>query len=297
MKKIMPYHFSIWFKAIRPRTLPASIGPVLLATAMAWGDGVSHWPSALACLFTAVFIQIATNLSNDYFDGMNGVDTHERKGPVRVTQSGLIPPRLVRWAFILSFFASGLAAIPLVVRAGWPAVIIGILSLLAGYFYTAGPRPFSYLGLGELFVLIFFGPVAVMGTYYVQSFETNPAVFLAGLGCGFFSTAILAVNNLRDIDTDRRSGKFSLAVRWGEAFARMEYLFCLLAACAMPPVICLMTGQSSWAAMSSAVIFLCIPLIHTVCSTTEAAALNKALSLTGIMLIIFCLAFSLGWVL
>ncbi|NTV28776.1 MAG: 1,4-dihydroxy-2-naphthoate polyprenyltransferase [Candidatus Omnitrophica bacterium] len=292
----MPLRFDPWFLAIRPKTLPASIAPVLLGSAMAFGDGIGHWPSALLALLGAVLIQIGTNLANDYFDSRNGVDTVERKGPLRVTQSGLIPASAVRVAFISAFALAGVAGLFLVLRAGWPVVIIGVLSILSGIFYAAGPRPLSHLGLGELFVLIFFGPVAVAGTYYVQSFEINGAVVLAGLACGFFSTAVLCVNNLRDITTDRRAGKRTLAVRFGDRFARGEYLFCLLAACACPPLVFAVTDQHPWTMAASLVIFACLPLVETVYRGDRPEALNDVLARTGKMLLWFTLIYSITWI-
>ncbi|MBI4308915.1 MAG: 1,4-dihydroxy-2-naphthoate octaprenyltransferase, partial [Candidatus Omnitrophica bacterium] len=182
-----------WLLAIRPKTLPAAIAPVAIGTAMAFGDGVAHWPSAFAALFAALMIQIATNLINDYCDFKKGADTKDRLGPVRVTQAGLIKPKIVLFAAVAAFLLSALACAYLIGRAGWVILFIGIASILSGIFYTAGPRPLGYLGLGEVFVFIFFGPVAVGGIYFVQSLDLNWAVIMAGLGPGFLSTAILAV--------------------------------------------------------------------------------------------------------
>lgn len=285
-----------WLLAIRPKTLPASIAPVLLGAALAYGDGIGHWPSALVALFGALMIQIGTNLANDYFDFRKGVDTVKRKGPLRVTQSGLIPPDNVKWGFIAAFSLAALAGVILVFRAGWPIILIGVSSILSGIFYAAGPRPLSHLGLGEIFVLVFFGPVAVAGTYYVQSFEINMAVILAGLACGFFSTAIICVNNLRDIETDQVAGKRTLAVRFGKSFARGEYLFCLLAACACPPIAYILTGQHPGIVTASWSIFLCIPLIEAVYTDHEPERLNSVLARTGQMLLLFTFIYSIAWI-
>jgi 1,4-dihydroxy-2-naphthoate octaprenyltransferase len=292
----MPFSLKPWFLAIRPKTLPASIAPVFLGTAMAFGDGVWHGPSALIALFGAVMIQIGTNLANDYFDFKKGVDTAERRGPLRATQSGLIPAEMVKWGFIASFTLAALAAVPLIMRAGWPIVVIGVLSILSGIFYAAGPKPLSHLGLGDIFVLIFFGPVAVAGTYYVQSFEMNSAVILMGFACGFLSTAVLCVNNLRDIVTDRQAGKLTLAVRFGKTFARGEYLFCLLAACALPPLVHLLTEQHPWTVAASFIIFLCIPPISVVYTDDNPDHLNDVLAQTGQALFLFTFLYSIAWI-
>ena len=173
-----------WIMAFRPKTLSASIAPVFIGTAMAFGDGIHHFPTAFVCLFAALAIQIGTNIANDYYDFKKGADTSERIGPMRVTQAGLIKPSTVKLAFISSFAIAALASIWLIYRGGWPIATIVILSIISGIFYTAGPRPLGYMGLGDLFVLIFFGPVAVGGTYYAQSLEINAAVILAGLAPG-----------------------------------------------------------------------------------------------------------------
>ncbi len=286
-----------WLLAIRPKTLWASVAPVLIGTAMAYGDGVSHFPSALAALLGALFVQVGTNLANDYFDGKSGVDAPDRKGPVRVTQSGLIAPVAVKWAFILCFFAAGLVSSYLVARAGMPVLVIGVVSILSGLLYTAGPRPLSHLGLGDIFVLVFFGPVAVAGTYFVQSFEFNNAVLVAGLAPGLFSAAILAVNNLRDIETDHRAGKRTLAVRFGKAFVRMEYLFCVVLACFIPAIVFLITAQLPMVFLSSLVFFFLLPVINTVFTSDDGEALNNALARTSQALFIYAVIFSVAWVL
>ncbi|MCB0376252.1 MAG: 1,4-dihydroxy-2-naphthoate polyprenyltransferase, partial [Sinomicrobium sp.] len=219
-----------WIMACRPKTLAASIAPVLIGTGMAFGDGIHHFPTAILCLLAALSIQIGTNLANDYFDFVKGTDDDERIGPVRVTQAGLIKPEIVRNGFLLTFAFSTVISLILMYRGGWPIALIGFLSIVSGILYTAGPKPLGYLGFGDIFVLIFFGPVAVAGTYYVQSYELNMAVVLAGFGPGLLSVAILSINNLRDVSGDRRSGKKTLAVRFGEYFARCEYLFTIIAA-------------------------------------------------------------------
>ena len=286
----------VCFMAIRPKTLAAAIAPVMMGTGMAGGDGVFHIPSAALCLAAALLIQIGTNLANDYFDFKKGADTAERVGPTRVTQAGLVSPRAMRIAIIITFGLAAMIAEQLILRGGWPLAVIAVLSILSGIFYTAGPRPLGYIGLGELFVLVFFGPVAVAGTYYVQSLEINSAVILAGFAPGFLSAAVLAVNNLRDIETDRKSGKMTLAARFGAGFARAEYLTFVILTALVPISIFLMTRDHEEILYSVAFLILAIPVIHTV-YTAEGRALNKTLGLTGVLLLIYSLAFSIGWIL
>ncbi len=287
----------IWLLAIRPKTLPAAIAPVIIGTAMAFGDGLHHFPSAGLALCAALLIQIGTNLANDYFDYIKGTDTPERIGPVRVTQSGLIKPTIIKRAFFFVFLSALAITVTLLQRAGWPILVIGILSVLSGLFYTAGPRPLGYMGLGEIFVFIFFGPVAVTGTYYIQSLEINLAVILAGLAPGLLSSAILIVNNIRDIEGDAKANKRTLAVRFGRRFAQLEYMIVSLLAFLTPVIVFLLTEDHQNILYS---VFLCLlltPSIQMICCHQDGASLNLALSYTAKILIIYSLSFSLGWIL
>jgi len=283
--------------ACRPKTLMASISPIMIATAMAFGDGIEHFPTAAICLFAALTIQIGTNLANDYFDFKKGADTEERIGPVRVTQAGLIKPEDVKLAFISVFGIAALTSIWLMMRGGWPIALIGILSILSGLFYTAGPRPLGYMGLGDVFVLIFFGPVAVAGTYYVQSFEINMAVILAGFGPGLISAAILTVNNLRDIESDAKSGKNTLAVRFGKSFAHYEYCFCIMVASLIPVLIYSLIEDHLGILLASITCLAAIPNIKTVLTKSDGPTLNHALASTGKLLLFYSILFSIGWIL
>ncbi len=285
----------IWPIAFRPKTLSASVAPVLLGTAMAAADGVADWPTALVALFGALSIQIGTNLANDYFDFKKGADTAERIGPLRVTQAGLISPGAMKCAIVLTFGLAALAAVALIIQAGWPIVVIAVLSILSGIFYTAGPRPLGYVGLGEIFVLIFFGPVAVGGTYYVQSLEIHSAVILAGIPLGLLSAAILAVNNLRDIETDRKSGKQTLAVRFGKDFAKIEYLVFVIAAALLPILIYGMAQDHRWILAAPVILLLAVPGIHAVFTKSDGPALNKTLAYTGVILLVYSIIFAIGW--
>lgn len=294
----MPNQFlKNWLLAIRPKTLPAGIAPVLMGTIMAFGDGIGDVPTALLCFVTALLLQIGTNLANDYYDFKKGADTIDRVGPTRVTQAGLVPPRQVKAAFIGVFILAALASSYLVTRGGWPIGVLAALAIFSGIFYTAGKYPLGYLGLGDILVFMFFGPVAVAGTYYVQSLELNSAIIFAGVAPGLFSVAILTVNNLRDIDSDRKSGKNTLAVRFGRGFALSEYLFCVLGACVVPVFIYMFIEDHVLILVSSAMSLAAIPTIKTVLTRTEGVALNAALASTARLLLIYSVLFAAGWLL
>ncbi|MCK5650887.1 MAG: 1,4-dihydroxy-2-naphthoate polyprenyltransferase, partial [Gemmatimonadetes bacterium] len=225
-----------WVLAARPRTLIAAVAPVLVGTGIALGHEVFRPLPAIAALLGALLIQIGTNLANDYYDYRRGGDTAERIGPIRVTQAGLIPPEQVRLGTYVTLGMALLVGVYLVWVGGWPILLIGILSLACAVGYTGGPYPLAYHGLGDLFVFVFFGLIAVGGTYYVQALEFRVELLLAGAAMGALNTAILVVNNLRDRATDARAGKRTLAVRWGAAFARWEYGALLVLAFAVPSV-------------------------------------------------------------
>lgn len=292
-----PSKIKIWILASRPKTLWASVSPVIIGTAMAYAAGKVHWPSAMAALLGAVLIQIGTNVANDYFDYKRGADTKERLGPMRVTQAGLVKPETTRNAFIIIFTLAFLSGLYLIWRGGMPILIIGILSILFGILYTAGPSPLGYTGLADLFVLIFFGPVAVGGTYYVQVLDIHAEVIIAGIAPGLLATAILTINNLRDIKTDRAAGKKTLAVRFGARFARYEYVLSVLLAGGIPVLLAFYT-QSHYMAMTAIlVIILAVPSIRTIYSNPDGPAFNKILANTGKLMFFYSLIFSAGWIL
>ncbi len=288
---------SAWILAVRPKTLPAALAPVLIGTAMAYGDGAFHLPSAFACAFGALMIQIATNLVNDYCDFKKGADTKDRKGPVRVTQAGLIKPKIVLIAACIAFALAIAASVYLYSRGKTPILIIAVASVISGIFYTAGKKPLGYLGLGDLFVFVFFGPIAVGGTYYVQALDMNWSLFLAGIAPGALSCGILAVNNLRDIDTDKLAKKKTLAVRFGPGFAKAEYIACMMLAMLTPFIVFFITHDHQGIVVASIVGFLSIPMIKTVCRSTDGPELNGVLAKTGQLLIVYSFLYSLGWVL
>ena len=203
-----------WILATRPRTLSAAAAPVVAGSGFAAADGVFALLPALAAMVGALLIQIATNLANDYYDFVKGGDTGDRLGPVRVTQAGILPPEAVFRGMVITLALATLTGVYLAWVAGWPVIAVGLASMLMGVCYTGGPYPLSYHGLGDVFVFVFFGPVATAATYYVQAQVWSPGAIMAGAGLGAFSTAMLVVNNLRDRETDGAAGKRTLAVRY-----------------------------------------------------------------------------------
>lgn len=283
-----------WILASRPRTLPAAVVPVLIGSSMAWQDGGFHGTAALIALLCSLLIQIGTNFVNDYSDFKKGTDNEERLGPLRVAQAGLIKPEVLVKGAILVFGLAVLAAVWLIIRGGWPIALIGITSILAGIFYTAGPKPYGYIGLGDIFVFVFFGPVAVWGTYYVQTLSSSAEVIIAGAGAGMISTAILAVNNIRDVEGDRKSGKKSLVVRFGRSFGIAEYYFLISAASLVPVVLIMLKGASLVITASFAPLFF-IQSIRDAGESSDGPVLNRALENTGRMLLVYGLLMSAGW--
>jgi 1,4-dihydroxy-2-naphthoate octaprenyltransferase len=211
-----------WIIAARPRTLGAAAIPVLAGTALAFSAGSLDPLATLLIVACAVLIQIATNYFNDAIDHAKGADTAERLGPTRVTSSGLLAPRAVMRGGVICLALAVALSIPLVLHGGWPIVVIGVFSLFFAYAYTGGPFPLAYLGLGEIFVVLFFGIIAVAGTFYLNTLEWSLAAALAGMQIGLHSSVLLAVNNLRDIESDRTANKRTLAARFGLTFARGE---------------------------------------------------------------------------
>jgi len=231
-----PSNIAAWCLAMRPRTLPAAFGPVLVGTALALAHQTFTALPALAALTGALLLQIAVNLANDYFDHRRGIDTHHRLGPIRVTQGGLIAPERVFTAMWLVLALAGLCGAYLVIVGGWPVLVIGLAAIGGVIGYSGGPYPLASHGLGDLAVFIFFGPVAVCGTYYVQAHDMTWGVVLWSLPPGLLITAILVVNNLRDIDTDQNAGKDTLAVMIGPHRTRWQYTLLIVAAFGFPPV-------------------------------------------------------------
>jgi 1,4-dihydroxy-2-naphthoate polyprenyltransferase len=283
----------IWLMAARPRTLPAAIAPVFVGTALAGSQGTLRPLAFVAALIGSVSIQVGTNLSNDYSDARRGADSEERLGPVRVTAGGLVPPRKVLVATWLAFGIAVAAGAYLIALVGWELLAIGAASILAGVLYTGGPRPYGYEGHGELFVFLFFGLVAVVGSYYVQVEELRGLAFLVAVPVGLLAAAILMVNNVRDIETDGRAGKLTLAARLGRLRARRLYAATLVLAFVWIAVVAI-------ARLEPALLlpWLCAPLapalIRTVGTRTDGPALNGALAGTGRLLAVFSLLLSAG---
>lgn len=288
--------FQIWLLAARPKTLPAAVAPVLIGAAIAVADGHTHVWSFVAALFGALFIQIGTNFANDLFDHKKATDTADRVGPLRMTQAGLVTPLQMRNATIFAFGIAFLIGIYLVTRGGWPIVAIGLLSILFGVLYTGGPYPLGYNGLGDIFVLIFFGPVAVGGTYYVMSQSITTPALLAGISPGLLSTAILVVNNIRDIDTDKVGGKKTLAVRLGRKFSEIQYLVMVTLALIYPIVYFAATREHAFAMITVAAGVPAMFVARTVLAK-KGAPLNAALAGTGRVLALYAILFAVGWLL
>ncbi|UHQ98216.1 1,4-dihydroxy-2-naphthoate polyprenyltransferase (plasmid) [Natrinema zhouii] len=295
--------------AIRPQSLPAGASPVIVGVGLAIHDSVFAVGPAVAALLGALFLQIGSNFTNDYYDAIRGADTEDREGFQRVTQSGLISPTCVRRAMYVAFSLATLVGVYLVYVGGVPILVVGILSILAGFAYTGGPYPFGYHGLGDLFVFVFFGLIAVTGTYYVQAVSTvatarlipvtvpagtvTVAAVVASIPAAALSTNILVVNNIRDLKTDRKTGKETLAVKIGYRWSRIEYAALLVLAYLVPLVF-----AGMWESVFPLAPLLTAPLGWqlwiTVRDETTGAALNPALERTGKLFLAFSLLFAVG---
>ena len=282
--------------AARPRTLPAAVAPVLVGTALAATEGTFRWLTFVAAMLGALFIQVGTNLSNDYSDARRGADTEDRLGPVRVTAGGLVPPRQVLVATYVAFGVAVLAGIYLIATAGWELLLVGAASILAGVLYTGGPRPYGYEGLGEVFVFLFFGVVAVTGSYFAQTEQLTWEAFVLAVPVGLLAAAILVVNNVRDLETDRRAGKRTLAVRLGRGRARALYAAMVYGAfvAAVLPWLLGSDELSAWLALAVLALPLAVPVVAIVRSRTDGPSLNGALARTGMLQLVFCALLSAG---
>jgi 1,4-dihydroxy-2-naphthoate octaprenyltransferase len=279
--------------ATRPRTLPAALGPVAIGTAAALADDAFAALPAMAALGGALLLQIAVNLANDYFDFRRGIDSEKRLGPVRVTQSGLIPPGHVFGAMWLVLALAAACGTYLAAVGGWPIIVIGLASIAGVIGYSGGPYPLASHGLGDLFVFVFFGPVAVGGTYYVQTLTLSPPVLLWSVSPGLLIAAILVVNNLRDIETDRAAGKYSLAVMIGPHWSRREYALLVTLAYAVPVLMWLVgtaapTVLLAWVTLPLG-IYNMRRLFHE-----SGAALNTRLGATAMLSFWFSLLLAIG---
>ena len=267
---------------------------MLVGTSLAATEGTFK-PLRFACaLIGSIFIQIGTNLANDYSDARRGADTEDRLGPVRVTAGGLMPPRQVLVGTWVAFGVAVAAGAYLVAVAGWQLLLVGAASILAGVLYTGGPKPYGYEGLGELFVFLFFGVVAVVGSYFVQKEHLEWQAFALSVPVGLLASAILVVNNVRDIDTDRRAGKRTLVVRLGRLGGRRLYAAMLALAFLSPIVIWAAGGLTAWILLALLALPLAPPLVRAVGTRTDGASLNAALAGTGRLLAVYSLLLSAG---
>jgi len=284
----------IWLMAARARTLPAAIAPVLVGTALAGYLHVFHPLRFAAALVGAMFIQIGTNLSNDYSDARRGADTEDRLGPVRVTAGGLVPPRQVLIATYLTFGVAVLAGVYLVVVAGWQLLLVGAASILAGVLYTGGPKPYGYEGLGEVFVFLFFGIVAVAGSFFVQVKHLDWEAFALAVPVGLIAAGLLVVNNVRDIETDRRAGKRTLAVRLGRPRTRVMFAAMIYLAYVLTPVTWVFGPLKPWLFLPWLTLPLATRVVRVVRNRSDGRSLNQVLAQTGLLQLIFCTLLAAG---
>jgi len=290
---LRPSPLGAWMLAARPATLPAAVVPVLVGSATAFAAGSFRPLPFIAALAAAVLIQIGTNFANDYFDFHKGADTAARIGPVRVTQSGLIAVETVRLGMIVTFGLAALSGLYLVAVGGWPILLIGLLSITAGVLYTGGPWPLGYHGLGDLFVFSFFGLIAVAGTTYLHSGSVPIAALINALPVAMLVTAILVVNNLRDIDTDRVAGKHTLAVLIGRRATRAEYVLLVGGAYLLLPLSWLLGTAAIGAWLPWLTLPLAVPLVRTLLRE-DGPALNGVLKRTGQLHLLFGVLFAIG---
>jgi 1,4-dihydroxy-2-naphthoate octaprenyltransferase len=267
---------------------------VLVGTSLALGADRFRPLAFVAALLGAVFIQVGTNLSNDYSDARRGADTEDRLGPVRVTAGGLVPPRQVLIATYVTFGLAVACGAYLVAVAGPELLAVGAASILAGVLYTGGPRPYGYEGLGEVFVFLFFGIVAVVGSYFVQVQELPWQAFVCAVPVGLLASAILVVNNVRDLETDRRAGKRTLAVRLGRERTRALYAAMIAGAFVTAPLPWVFGSMQAWLFLPWLTAPLAVRLMRVVQTRTDGPALNAALARTGALQLLFCLLFSAG---
>ena len=293
MDRRTTFDWNAWMLAIRPRTLPAAASGVLMGAAMAWRDGYFRLDATVVCLVTALLLQIGSNLANDVFDFERGTDTAERLGPTRVTQAGMLSPRQVKIGMAVVFALAALLGSYLAWLGGWVIIILGIAAIISAIAYTGGPFPLGHYGLGDIFVFIFFGLASVAGTYYIQAGSVSPAVWWMTIPPGLIITAILVVNNLRDIENDRKAGKLTMAVRLGEQGTKVQYLVCMSVAYLILIHVAV-TGLIPWMTLLA---WLSLPFAYQatqVVLTQKGRPLNMALAKTGQTALVFSILFWVG---
>ncbi len=286
-----------WVLAFRPKTLTAALLPIIAATALVQFEGIAFaWWIPVLSLLASFFIQIGTNLINDAVDFKRGADTEERIGPIRVTQKGIFTARQVWLVGSLFFLAAVLCGIPLVMHGGWPIVAIGVFSVLFGYAYTAGPFPLAYLGLGDLFVILFFGLIAVGGLVFLMTGEWQVPALILGLQIGLHATVLIAINNLRDVNQDLKVNKKTVPVRFGQKFAKFE-----IAALVLTPFILNLYWLSHaglWAALLPLITLpLGLKIVTLVHETGPSPEYNRFLAMSAALHLLFGCLLSLGLVL
>ena len=291
--KQTPANWNTWLMAIRPRTLPAAAAGVIMGSALAWEDGYFRWDAFIVCLLVALLLQVGSNLANDVFDFERGTDTAERMGPTRVTQAGLLTPSQVKYGMAVVFGLAAVLGLYLAWIGGWVIIVIGIAAILSAIAYTGGPFPLGYYGLGDVFVFLFFGIAAVAGTYYIHAGSVSSAAWWMTIPPGLIITAILVVNNLRDLENDRKARKHTLAVRLGEQGTKIQYILCMVIAyLVLIPAAWL--NLIPWAALLA---WLSLPLgikSARVVLTQKGRPLNAALAGTGQAALLFSILFWVG---
>lgn len=286
----------VWLLASRPKTLPAAAAPVFVGTAVAISNNEQNILAATIALICSVLIQIGTNFVNDLYDFLKGADDENRVGPTRALAAGWITPAQMKFAIYLTFSVTFLLGLFLVYHAGWIILLIGIISIISGYSYTAGPYPLAYNGLGDIFVFVFFGIVATVGTYYVQALQFSSLALLASIPVGLLITNILVVNNYRDADDDKKKNKNTLAVKFGKPFSRFQYSSSILISYIVPILIFVTTDASLFILLPLLSLPFALKLIKDIrCLMGEK--LNKTLELTAKLSILFSFLFAIGIIL
>ena len=289
-----PNPVKIWVDAARPKTLSAAFAPVLIGASIAWHDDLFILTNTFVAVICAFLIQIGTNFANDYFDFVKGADTKDRIGFTRATSAGLVSPKSMLNATIITMGLAFFLGLYLVWVGGWIVLVIGLLSLLFGILYTGGPYPLGYNGLGDVFVFLFFGIIAVMTTYYINALEWSEDTFWASLAIGALSTNILVINNLRDVEQDTISGKRTLGVLFGETALKWEYTVMLLLAFAIPPHFYFRLEYGIWIFLPFISIPFAFLLARKVWIESHKPNLNKVLEQTAKFMALFSLLFATG---
>lgn len=284
----------VWTLAARPKTLVASMSPALIGTTLCIAEGRFNGWIFLFTLLTALCIQIGTNLANDYYDFVKGADTSERKGFMRVTQAGLVAPAVMKRAILAVFALAFLCGCILILQGGIFIAAMLALYIALSVLYTAGPFPLAYLGLGDLFVLFLYGPFAVFITYFLQTGTFSLTTLLAGLGPGAISMAILVVNNVRDIEEDRKANKKTLPVRFGKAFGKFQFIFSIFLALVPPLILCTV---HPFVLLALLTLLPALPLMRFMVTNQDARLLNQLFGKTGQLLWLYTLLFCIGWML